>query len=172
MACTDLEEIELGCTNNLGGGTEILINDQESLTVTKNATTHKVTAAVHTSAFLNLAFKRNAIKVEEEEKINLDEGSNYHEAKVTLSLKRREAAKSAKIKIIGEGQRLLAVCFKDGNGLCWYIENAQLSANVGGFGQNKAEGSKYDLTFMAENEFTMYEMDAAVFAQLKEAPTP
>jgi hypothetical protein len=172
MACGDLEEIEIGCTNNLGGGTEFLVNDQASITVTKDAATHKVTAAVHESAFLNIAFKRNAIKVEEEEKINLDEGSNYHEAKVTLSLKRREGEKSAKIKILGEGQRLLAIAFKDGNGLCWYIENAQLSGNVGGFGQNKAEGSKYDLSFMAENEYSMYQMDAAVFAQIKAAPAP
>lgn len=172
MACTDLEEIELGCVNNLGGGTEFLINDQESITVTKNATTHKVTAAVHQSAFLALEFKRNAIKVDEEEKINLDEGSNYCEAKITLSLKRREGTKSAKIKIIGEGQRLLAIFFKDGNGLWWYIENAQLSGNVGGFGQNKAEGSKYDLSFTAEYEVTMYQVDQSVIDQIKAAPAP
>ena len=42
----------------------------------------------------------------------------------------------------------------------------QLSGNEGGSGANKAEGSKYDLTFMGEYEKLAYEVQASVITAL------
>jgi hypothetical protein len=171
MACTSLVDLAKDCENNIGGATEIILNDQDQVT-SFTVTGHKITAMVHESAFKSIYFKRNVATLNEEEQRDLNEGSNFVKQTIELGLKRREAAKSAAIKIIGQGQRDLAVVIGDGNGLYWYVPNAQLATNAGGLGKTKAEGSKYDLTFVAENEFLAYEIDAAVVAQIKAAPAP
>jgi hypothetical protein len=55
---------------------------------------------------------------------------------------RREASKSKAIKILGEGQRDLALVVGDANGKYWYFSNAQLTAVAEGSGQAKADGSQ------------------------------
>jgi hypothetical protein len=79
---------------------------------------------------------------------------------------RREAAKSKAIKILGEGQRDLALIVGDANGQYWYFPNAQLSAVTEGSGQAKADGSKYAISFVAENEFLAYTVDPTLIAGL------
>lgn len=169
MSCTTLTSLTKDCLNNVGGATEIIVNDQDQVTAF-TLTGHKITAMTHLSAFKSIYFKRNVATFNEEEQRDLNEGSNFVKQTVELSLKRREAAKSAAIKILGEGQRDLALVIKDGNGLFWYIPNAQLATNAGGIGKTKAEGAKYDLTFVAENEFLAYEIDSTVVALIKAAP--
>jgi hypothetical protein len=79
---------------------------------------------------------------------------------------RREAAKSKSLKILGEGQRDLAIVVGDANGKFWYFPNAQLSAVTEGSGQAKADGSKYAVSFVAENEFLAYEVDSSLIPGL------
>jgi hypothetical protein len=79
---------------------------------------------------------------------------------------RREAFKSKAIKILGEGQRDLALVVGDANGKYWYFENAQLSAVAEGSGTAKADGSKYSVTFVAESEHLAYEVDSALIPTL------
>jgi hypothetical protein len=79
---------------------------------------------------------------------------------------RREASKSKAIKILGEGQRDLAVVVGDANGRYWYFENAQLSAVAEGSGTAKADGSKYSVTLVAESEHLAYEVDSSIIAGL------
>lgn len=169
MACTSLVDLAKDCENNIGGATELIINDQDQVS-SFTLTGHKITAMSHLSAFKSIYFKRNVATLTEEEQIDLNEGSSFVKQTIELSLKRREAAKSAAIKIMGQGQRDLAMVMKDGNGLYWYIQKAQLATNAGGLGKTKAEGSKYDLTFVAESEYLAYEIDAAVVADIKAAP--
>ena len=67
---------------------------------------------------------------------------------------------------MGEGQRDLAIIVKDANGKYWYFPMAQLTATGEGSGTAKADGSKYSVTFVAENEFLAKEVDASIIAGL------
>ena len=55
---------------------------------------------------------------------------------------------------------------KDANGKYWYFPMAQLTATGEGSGTAKADGSKYSVTFVAENEFLAKEVDASIIAGL------
>lgn len=169
MACTTLEDIEKGCLNNIGGITAVYINDMDNITsVTENTTTWMVTAITQTARFQTIEFKRNVGNYTEDGAIDLLNGSSFVTQTINLMLHRREAAISRKIKIMGEGQRDLAVIVKDANGLYWYFPNAQVSATGEGSGTAKADGSKYSVTLLAENEFLAKEVDSTIIAALLE----
>jgi hypothetical protein len=102
----------------------------------------------------------------EEAAIDLVNGSSYYTQTITLMFHRREAAKSKAIKILGEGQRDLALVVGDANGKYWYFPTAQLTAVAEGSGTAKADGSKYSITFVAENENLAYEVDAAIIPNI------
>jgi hypothetical protein len=171
MACDAVEELEKDCENNVGGGTDFIYNDSDNVTdVTINASTHTVTAIDHVTAFQRVYFKRNNMKHDEEEQRDLNEGSNIIKSTCTLGLKRKDAAKSRKIKIMGQGQRDLDIIVKDGNGIYWYLPKHQLATHANTIGQTKVEGSKYDLTFVGEMEVTAYKVDPAVIALILAEP--
>lgn len=167
MACTALEGVQKGCDNNMGGIVALYINDQDNLTaVTENTSTWMVTAITCSPRFETFEFNRNVGNFTEEETIDLINGSTFVKQTITTMLHRREASKSRKIKILGEGQRDLAVIVKDANGKYWYFPYAQLSAVGEGSGTAKADGSKYSLTFTAENEFLAKEVDSTIITAL------
>lgn len=171
MACSSLVDLEKDCNNNVGGGQTLGVNDDDQVTAeTIDGTTQIITAATHTSAFKSLYFKRNQINFVEEEQINLDEGSSFVKCTLTVSFKRREAAKSKALKLLGAGQRDLYFVFKDGNGLWWRFRKMQLATNTGGSGAVKADGSKYDVTFVGEYEQLTNEVQESVAVAFFAAP--
>ena len=163
MACTTLESILKTCDSNIGGITSIYINDQENIDNTALVITAYVITdfGALTAQFLPFEFRRNTGMYTEEAAIDLVNGSSYYTQTVTLMFHRREAAKSKAIKILGEGQRDLALVVGDANGKYWYFPTAQLTAVAEGSGTAKADGSKYSITFVAENENLAYEVAAA-----------
>jgi len=162
MACTTLETILKGCDSNIGGITSILINDQDNVVGPVDVTAYVVTDfGTLTDQFVPFEFRRNTGMYTEEAAIDLVNGSSYYTQTITLMFHRREAAKSKAIKILGEGQRDLALVVGDANGKYWYFPTAQLTAVAEGSGTAKADGSKYSITFVAENENLAYEVDAA-----------
>jgi len=163
MACTTLESILKTCDSNIGGITSIYINDQENIDNTALVITAYVITDFGTlgAAFLPFEFRRNTGMYTEEAAIDLVNGSSFVTQTVTLMFHRREAAKSKAIKILGEGQRDLALVVGDANGKYWYFPTAQLTAVSEGSGTAKADGSKYSITFVAENENLAYEVAAA-----------
>lgn len=168
MACTTLATITKGCDNNIGGITSILVNDMDNLgTVTVNTTTWTVTSfGSLVDEFVAFEFRRNTGSYTEELANDLVNGSQFYTQTISLMFHRREAAKSKAIKILGEGQRDLAVIVGDANGKYWYFPNAQLTAVAEGSGTAKADGSKYAVTMVAENEFLAYEVDSTIIAAL------
>lgn len=168
MACTTLATITKGCDNNIGGITSILVNDMDNLgTVTVNTTTWTVTSfGSLVDEFVAFEFRRNTGSYTEELANDLVNGSQFYTQTISLMFHRREAAKSKAIKILGEGQRDLAVIVGDANGKYWYFPNAQLTAVAEGSGTAKADGSKYAITMVAENEFLAYEVDSTIIAAL------
>jgi hypothetical protein len=166
MACTAIENIVRGCDNNIGSITKIYINDLENVTITPSTdidlATWTITAITVTADFEEFEFRRNTSNYTEEAAIDLINGSSFVTQTINLMFHRREGAKSRAIKILGEGQRDLAVIVLDGNGKYWYFEKVQVTAYGEGSGTAKADGSKYSLVLTAEAENLAYEVDADV----------
>jgi NACalpha-BTF3-like transcription factor len=167
MSCTTLEGIVKGCDNNIGGITAIYINDMDNVSGTiEDAATWMIDAQTASPSYEVFEFRRNTGNFTEESAIDLANGSSFVTATITLMFHRREASKSKAIKILGEGQRDLAIIVKDANGKYWYFPYAQLTATAEGSGTAKADGSKYSVTFVAENEFLAKEVDPTIIAGL------
>jgi len=167
MACNTLTSILKGCDNNIGGITSIYINDQDAVEGPIVTTDWVITDfGTLTDQFVPFEFRRNTGMYTEEAAIDLVNGSSFVTQTVTLIFHRREAAKSKSIKILGEGQRDLALVVGDANGKYWYFPKAQLTAVAEGSGTAKADGSKYSITFVAENEALAFEVDAALIPDI------
>lgn len=167
MSCSALTTITKGCDNNIGGITAIYINDMDNITsTTEDTATWMIDAQAVSTPYEAFEFRRNTGNFTEESAIDLANGSSFVTGTITLMFHRREASKSKAIKILGEGQRDLAIIVKDANGKYWYFPMAQLTATGEGSGTAKADGSKYSVTFVAENEFLAKEVDASIIAGL------
>ena len=167
MACTTLESILKTCDSNIGGITSIYINDMDNITGPIVEANYIISSfGTLVDPFLPFEFRRNTGMYTEEAAIDLVNGSSYYTQTVTLMFHRREAAKSKAIKILGEGQRDLALVVGDANGKYWYFPTAQLTAVAEGSGTAKADGSKYSITFVAENENLAFEVDASVITHI------
>jgi hypothetical protein len=99
-------------------------------------------------------------------KIDLNNGSTYFEVTLTLSFTRREAAKSRALQILGEGNRYLDIIVLDANQKLWNIPLSQLTGGDESTGTAKADGSKYDVTFVAQIDNRPYEVDSSIIAGL------
>jgi hypothetical protein len=133
---------------------------------TVDGVTGKITGFTVSSDFESIYFKRNALSHTESDKRNLDEGSTYVEGTVTASFKRRNAENRELLISAGDGQRDLCCVYKDGNGLWWYVPTMQLATKEGTTGVVKADGSKYDVTFVGEYEEDAREVEASAIADL------
>lgn len=167
MACNTITSILKGCDNNIGGITSIYINDQDNVTGPILTTDWVITDfGTLADPFVPFEFRRNTGMFTEEAAIDLVNGSSFVTQTVTLIFHRREAAKSKSIKILGEGQRDLALVVGDANGKYWYFEKAQLTAVAEGSGTAKADGSKYSITLVSEAENLAFEVDAALIPDI------
>jgi len=168
MPCTTLTTITKSCDNNIGGITSIYVNDMENLgTLVYDLANWEVTSfGTLVDEFVAFEFRRNTGSYTEELQNDFVNGSQFYLQTINLMFHRREAAKSKAIKILGEGQRDLAIVVGDANGKFWYFPNAQLSAVTEGSGQAKADGSKYAISFVAESEFLAYEVDSSLIPGL------
>jgi hypothetical protein len=168
VACSTLTSILKGCDSNIGGITSILINDQDNVVgpIVDDGNYLITDFGTVTEAFVPFEFRRNTGMYTEEAAIDLVNGSSFYTQTVTLIFHRREAAKSKAIKILGEGQRDLALVVGDANGKYWYFPKAQLTAVTEGSGTAKADGSKYSISFVAESENLALEVDPEIIPDL------
>lgn len=169
MACATLEEILKDCLGNSGGIYTLLINQQDNITgITTNetGTNWEVTAITHSAPFVPLEFKRNTGNFTEEGTIDLINGSSYVTQTINLMFHRRDQEKSRAIKVLGAGQQYLTAVVGDANGKYWYFPYLQVTAYGEGSGTTRADGSKYSLTLVAENENLAFEVDPSIIAGL------
>lgn len=178
MSCQALEAILKSCDNNSGGVYGIWINMQDeiaSITPTDPSATPAgpgawaitgITLQATPVLFENFYIRRNTSNFTEDSTIDLVNGSSFVTQTINLVFHRREADKSRAIKILGSGQQYLTAVVLDANGKYWYFPYLQVSATGEGSGTARADGSKYSVTLMAENEFLAYEvqMSAAALA--------
>ena len=167
MSCQALENILKSCDNNSGGIYGIWINQQDeiaSITPTDPSagagwSITGISLQATPVLFENFYIRRNTSNFTEESNIDLVNGSSYVTQTINLMFHRREAAKSRAIKILGAGQQYLTAIVLDANGIYWYFPYLQVSATGEGSGTTRADGSKYAVTLMAENEYLAYEVN-------------
>jgi hypothetical protein len=166
MACEALETIVKSCDNNSGGIEKIWIIQQDNISsialdATNTWTIETITLAGGAPDYTPFEIRRNTGSYVEDAAIDLVNGSSYVTATISLMFHRRDQDKSQPIKILGAGQQYLNAIVKDMNGKYWYFPYLQLSAVGEGSGQNRADGSKYSVTLVAENDYLAYEIEAA-----------
>ena len=167
--CSALEEIAKSCDSNQGGIYQAWIVPQDNIDVVTTNTTFpdwEVTAitlspAPPTTTFSSYFIRRNTSNYTEETAVDLINGSTFVTATINLVFHRREMAKSHALKILGSGQQYLAAVVLDANGKYWYFPYMQLTATGEGSGTARADGSKYTLTLVAENENLAFEVNLA-----------
>ena len=171
MSCnTALTSILKGCNNNIGGLAAFYIAPSEFVTgSTVSAGTVTAVNMSGATKFVTFEFNKNGGNYIEAAPISLENGSTYFEITVNLTIPRREVAKRNAIALLAAGQRNLDIIVLDQNGLYWYIgyaNGANLTALGEGSGVSKADGSKYSLTFLAEEPELAYEVTSGIIANI------
>lgn len=171
MACnTSLTSIPKSCLNNAGGLKKIYIAPTEFITSTTELD-GTVTAISMTASqsFMEYDFAKNSASYTEEAAIDQTAGSTFYTTTLTLNIARREVSKRQSLGLLSAGQRDLSIIVQDANGLYWFMgyeESANLTGLGEGSGAAKADGSKYLLTFLAEETEQMPEVDSSIIAAL------
>ena len=156
--CASLESIQKSCDNNSGGIYQVWYIPQDSIDVVTTNTTYPdyevtaITVLPLLTTFSSFFIRRNTSNYTEETAADLINGSTFVTQTINLVFHRREAAKSNALKILGSGQAYLAAVVLDANGKYWYFPYMQLTATGEGSGTARADGSKYTVTTVAENE--------------------
>ena len=172
--CQALEAILKNCDNNSGGIYGIWITPQDniaSITPTDPSagagwSITGITLAAPLVLFQNFYIRRNTSSYTEEAAIDLINGSSFVTSTINLMFQRREADKSRAIKILGSGQQFLTAVVLDANGNYWYFPYLQVTGVAEGSGTARADGSKYAVTLLAENEYLAYEVNMSSAALL------
>lgn len=164
MACEALETIVKSCDNNSGGIEKIWINQQENISsialdATNTWTVETITLVGGAPDYTPFEIRRNTGSYVEDAAIDLVNGSSYVTKTISLMFHRRDQDKSQAIKILGAGQQYLNAIVKDMNGKYWYFPFLQLSAVGEGSGTARADGSKYSVTLVSEDDFLSYEIE-------------
>lgn len=171
MACnTNLSSILKSCDNNIGGVTKFYIIPAERVTgATATLGTISTIGISGGTKFSEFEFNKNSASYTEEAAISFENGSTFYTTTVTLTIPRREKAKQIALALIAAGQRNLKIIVKDGNGIYWYVgyaNSANLATLTEGSGAAKGDGSKYTLTFIAEEPDLMYEVDPVLITAI------
>ena len=172
MSCENLETIVKSCLNNSGGIFKVYINQQDNidgftLDSAPNAwTIDSITLIGGGDLYTEFEIRRNTGSYTEDAAIDLVNGSSYVTATISLMFHRRDQAKSQAIKVLGAGQQYLNAIIQDANGLYWYFPYLQLSAVGEGSGTARADGSKYSVTLICENDYLAYQVDPTIVPAL------
>jgi len=167
MACEALEGIELGCERNSGGLHQIIVGDMADIvTQVVDSVVYEINSMTVSSVPVEIAVKRKTSNYVEDEQNDFVNGSVVVTSTITAMLHRRDSEKSRKLNILGAGQRYLYVICKDANGLYWYFPNVQLQSIGEGSGQERADGSKYSVVLVGENDQLAYVIQPSVVASI------
>ena len=171
MACnTNLIGIPKGCDSNTGGIQKIYIIGKESVLSTTEVAGETTVIGLDTGVFFEeYTFNKGSASYTEDLASDLASGSQFYTVQLTMNIPRREVSKRQSIQLLASGQRELVIIILDGNGLYWLMgknEGSILTASGEGSGAAKADGSKYSLTFLAEDSEMMTEVDDTIVAAL------
>lgn len=162
--------IQKDCGNNSGGITNLYIADFPLVSSYTEAA-GEITAITMSGSgvFYEFEFNRNTSSYDETSTINIDNGSTYFAQSVTLIMHRREKTKREAIQKLISGQKTLFIIAKDSNGLYWAFGKDQgciVTEITGGSGIKKGDSNAYNVVFMAEENASSPEVDAAIIPGL------
>lgn len=169
MACNPTEDILKSgdCGSNSGGVLEIKYFDMGDVTgYTFSSASWEVTGLTLSTTASVIEFNRNTATFTDVANGDPIAGVNFATATITIVLNRIEAAKSRALKIAGEGNRFLGIVVKTANSNYFYFPYSQLTSAEANAGTARADGSKYNVTFVAENDFLAYEVPEAIYLSL------
>lgn len=172
--CGCIEDILKGCDNNIGGLKKIYVAPFASVETSEvdgviTGITMSAVGLGATCSFIEIEVNKNSSSYTEEAGIDLVNGSTFYTTTLSAMIPRREVAKRNAIALLAAGQQDLTVILQDGNGIYWMMgwqNGANLTAVGEGSGQAKADGSKYSLTFLAEEEEQMPEVNQSVITSI------
>lgn len=171
MACnTTLSAITKGCENNFGGLKQLYIIPAEFI-LTSTVTGGGLTAMSLTGSnrFQAFEFNKGGASYTEPSAISLETGSTIINQTISLTIPRRDLAKRNSIMLLASGQRNLVIIGLDWNGIYWIfgLNNYCNLTELGeGSGVAKADGSKYSLTFVAEEAELAYVVNSSLISSL------
>lgn len=159
--CEGLDSIYRDCSNAMGGIDQriLLIDssdvDYDSFTYSATSGEENVITDIAligaSASFEVIEFRKNLATLEETYDEN-PEGAVMFQQVLTIPIFGRDQSKSKKITLFASGMRELDIIVPQNSGGYVYLRKATLT-NVGdGTGAAKGDGSKYTLTFTAEDE--------------------
>lgn len=173
LTCNCLDEILRGCENNIGGlKAAYILPFNEVLTISATPGTGLITAITIGTAcdgYVQFEFNKNSSSYVEDAAIDLVNGSTFYTTTTSLVIPRRDVDKRNALALVAAGQQDLSIILLDNNGVFWLQgkENgANLTAQGEGSGVAKADGSKYSLSFVAEEPEQMYVIDPTIISAL------
>lgn len=171
MACQSISGLTYSCLVNTGGVKKIYIANFENVTSTSANTIGTLTGVTmaSTTKFQEFTFNRDTCSIEEDQAINLENGTSFFTQTVNLIIPRREAAKRNNLLLLSSGQPKLLCVVEDQNGLFWLIgkdNGAYLTANKSGSGVKKGDANAYHLTIVGEEQLSAPEVDASIISTL------
>lgn len=165
--CNVLNSIKKQCKNNIGGLDEIYVIDQKYISnVIENNNVISSISVLNSQLFLSIYQIRNTSNYTEELVTDFNSGTSIYNTILNLVFNRRDKSISLALSRLAEGQRDLAFIVKDVNGLYWYLPYMRLTNNGNGSGTNKADGSKYEVTFSNDNDSNINEIDSSIISSL------
>lgn len=167
MACQGLQQIDINdCVNNVGSMKKLWLVEQEEVDGgTFSVINGEVTSLILETpgeTFEPFYVYKNTSNVITDAPADLNNGSTIYTTTAIPVFRRQDLAKRNAIEIMGSGQRFLAGIWEDGNSIKWYAPNFQVSNINADSGTAKADGSKYTVTLIADNDQLPYVVSATV----------
>jgi len=153
MACNTIINIpNTDCGNNIGGIYQIYGISQDSITgTTIDEATHMVTdIQTDGTLFQKFYVDRNIANLTSTPVPNFDGGNTTYDTTLSAVFKRRQAATSRALTVLGEGQRYLGFLVQTANEDWNYIPYSRLNGGPETTNVQQKDGSNYTVEFMAE----------------------
>ena len=167
MPCTLSNGFARDCSDSTGGIEELYILERASVTAYTVAS-HEVTAITDGgSTWRKYELKKEVGSIVATTTIDPANGTRFSEGTIAFSINKFSATKSNELKLMVLGQ--IVCIIKDNNGVYWgmgfqnFAEGQSLVANTG---TTYGDRNGYDVSIMAKEPETPYEVDSTVVAGL------
>lgn len=165
-ACNIFNGITKGCTSNSGGILAVYINDTQNVSYTANTTAMTITAITATPDFSSYEMNKNTGSLVSSTKIDLINGSSFVEHTISLVFNKFSASKHRELTLLGSAQPFLDIIVKTVDNEYFYVPEAQLTVADANSGVARADGQKYQVTFVSQTNLLPYSISEALVTPL------
>lgn len=167
--CNTLSGLIKDCLTNLGSIKRLwFLKPDELNTITITNLEITSMSLVTGTTLIEYQVKPNSSNYDVNQAID-DLGVNEYTTSVSISINRRSAEKNLEFENLSQGNPDWYLIVEDGNGLYWFL-GYEYGLNVksisGGSGQNKAQGSTYNISLTGLNKYPDLEIESSVILSL------